>query len=90
MRTHSLAALVGSVRLVHATLERLITLRSASCDGIGINALVVITFKAGTALGGALGILSAAPGVAIEKMRRGNSGIRSKWVRNKGIQNSKC
>ena len=85
--THSLAALLGSVGLVNATLERLFTLRSASCDGTGIDALGELTFKAGTAFGRALGIRSAAPGVAIEKMRRGNSEI-NKWVRNKGIHNS--
>ena len=70
--THSLAALLGSAGLVHATLLRLFTLRSASCDGTGINALGELAFKAGTAFSRALGIRSAAPGVAIEKMRRGN------------------
>ena len=68
VETHSLAALVGSVGLVHATLERLFTLRSACCDETRINALNELAFKAGTAFERTLGIRSATPGVAIEKL----------------------
>ena len=87
VETHSLAALVGSVGLVHATLERLFTLRSACCDGTGINAFGELAFKTGTAFERTLGIRSATPGVAIEKLVEAGNSDTCIFVK-QAIQNS--
>ena len=72
--THPVAALFGSVGLVHSAFKRLVALRSASWDFTGFDALGELTHKVRTAFERALGIGGTAP--TIGKWGRDASGVR--------------
>ena len=72
--THPLAALFGSVGLVHSAFKRLLALRSASWDVTGVDALGELTHKVFAAFERARGIGGTAP--TIGKRGRDASGVR--------------